>query len=220
LRAYGLVNVYDDRNAYWYEGPFARVPRSSVANVGTDDVHPRDRMEDDHLGLTMEADNRAELVVGTRGRGAGVWDAMQAVFSPVGSDGYPKPIWDKRTGVIDAEVAKHWKERYDLSYILRREWTTLGQKLAGKIHLTAGTHDQYFFANAARYVGALLESTKDPHYGGSFELGDRFTHCYQGDPTQPVAISSRTALQRQLPQIAARMVKTAPPGADVRSWRE
>jgi hypothetical protein len=219
LRAYRLVNIYQDKNAYWYEGPFARVPRPSAENLGTNDVHPRDRIEDDHLGITMEADNRAELVVGTRGRGAGLWDAMQAVFSPVGEDGYPKPIWDKRTGVIDPDVAAHWKEHYDLSYIMRRDWTTLGPKLAGKIHLTTGTHDQYFLANAVRYVAAFLESTTDPPYGGSVEFGDRFIHCYQGDPDQPVAISSRTVFQRQMPVMAERMLKTAPPGADVRSWR-
>ena len=33
------------------------------------------------------------------------FDIWQAVFSPVGEDGYPKPIFDKRTGVIDHEVA-------------------------------------------------------------------------------------------------------------------
>lgn len=219
FRAYRLVNIYKDKNAYWSEGPFARVPRAEAENLGINDVHPLDRMEDDHVGVTMEAVNRWELVVGTRGRGAGLWDAMQAVFSPVGEDGYPKPIWDKQTGVMDPEVAKHWQEHYDLSYILRRDWTTLGPKLVGKIHLTVGTHDQYFLANAVRYAGGFLESTKDPSYEGSVEYGDRFIHCYQGDPSQPLAISSRTVFQRQMPVMAARMLKTAPPAADVRSWR-
>ena len=219
LRAYRLVNVYEDKNAYWVEGPFARVPVPSAENLGTNDVHPSKRIEDDHLGITMQADNYAELVVGTKGRGAGLWDAMQAVFSPVGDDGYPKPIWDKRTGVIDKEVADHWRENYDLSYILRRDWATLGPKLVGKIHLTAGTHDQYFLANAVRYTAAFLESTKDPAYEGSIEFGDRFIHCYQGEPNQPLAMSSRTVFQRQMPVMAARMLKTAPASADVRSWR-
>ena len=44
-----------------------------------------------------------ELAVGDKGRGAGLWDGMQAVFGPIGDDGYPKPIWDKRTGAIDPE---------------------------------------------------------------------------------------------------------------------
>ena len=219
FRAYRLVNIYDDKNAYWYQGPFARVPRPSGASRGTNDVLPSERMEDDHVGITMEQDNRAELVVGTHGRGAGVWDAMQAVFSPVGPDGYPKPIWDKRTGVIDQEVADHWRDHYDLSYIMRRDWMTLGPKLVGKIHLTAGTSDQWYLTNAVRYVDAFLKSTKDPAYEGSVGYGDRFIHCYQGDPSVPIAISSRTVLQRQLPLMSERMLKTAPAGADVKSWR-
>jgi Putative esterase len=219
FRAYRLVNIYDDKNAYWYQGPFARVPRPSGANRGTNDVLPTERMEDDHVGITMEQDNRAELVVGTHGRGAGLWDAMQAVFSPVGPDGYPKPIWDKRTGIIDSEVADHWRDHYDLSYIMRRDWMTLGPKLVGKIHLTAGTSDQWYLTNAVRYVDAFLKSTKEPAYEGSIEYGDRFIHCYQGDPSVPIAISNRTVLQRQMPLMSERMLKTAPAGADVKSWR-
>jgi Putative esterase len=220
LRAYRLVNIYDDKNAYWSEGPFLRVPRSSGGNPGTNDVAPINRMEDYHVGITMEEDNRAELAVGTHGRGTGLWDAMQAVFSPVGDDGYPKPIWDKRTGVIDHEVATYWRDHYDLSYIMRRDWTTLGPKLVGKLHLTAGTSDQWYLANAVRYLEAFLKSTKDPAYDGSVEYGDRFIHCYQGDPSQPVAISSRTVFERQMPAMADRMVKTAPAGADVKSWKQ
>jgi hypothetical protein len=177
-------------------------------------------MQDNHVGITMEQDNRSELVIGTHGRGTGLWDAMQAVFSPVGDDGYPKPIWDKRTGVIDHEVATYWRDHYDLSYIMRRDWTTLGPKLVGKLHLTVGTADQWYLANAVRYVDAFLKSTKDPAYGGSVEYGDRFIHCYQGDPSQPLAISSRTVFERQMPVMADRMVKTAPAGADVKSWKQ
>jgi hypothetical protein len=219
LRAYRLVNVYGDNNAYWYEGPFARVPRPSVGNRGANDIPPGDRIEDDHVGMTMEQDNRAELVVGSHGRGAGLWDAMQAVFSPVGTDGYPKAIWDKRTGVIDHDVAEYWRDHYDLSYIMRRDWTTIGPRLAGKIHLTVGTSDQYYLANAVRYVDAFLKSTKDPHYDGTVEYGNRFIHCYTGDPGVPLSVSRLTSIQRQLPEMAARMQKTAPSGADLKSWR-
>ena len=219
FRAWRLVNIYDDKNAYFYEGPWGRVPRPSIGNRGSNEVAPAKRMEDDHVGLTMEQDNYLELAVGDHGRGAGLWDGMQAVFGPVGPDGYPKQIWDKATGLIDPEVAKYWREHSDLSYIMRRDWTTLGPKLVGKIHLTVGTADQWYLANAVRYVEAFLKSTKDPAYGGSVEYGDRFIHCYQGDPSQPLGISSRTVYQREMPVMADRMLKTAPSGADVKSWR-
>jgi Putative esterase len=219
FRAWRLVNIYDDKNAYWKEGPFGRVPVPSIGAFGTNDVLPASRVEDFHVAITMEQDNHLELVVGDKGRGAGLWDAMQAVFGPVGADGYPKPIWDKRTGLIDHDVADYWKDHYDLSYILRRDWTTLGPKLVGKIHLTCGTHDQFYLANAVRYVEAFLKSTKDPYYDGSVEYGDRFIHCFMGDGSEPLSVSSKTLYQRLMPAMAARMLKTAPAGADVKSWR-
>jgi Putative esterase len=219
FRAWRLVNIYDDKNAYFYEGPWGRVPRPSIGSRGGNEVTPANRMEDDHVGITMEQDNRVELVVGDKGRGAGLWDGMQAVFGPVGPDGYPKLIWDKKTGVIDHEVAEYWRDHYDLSYIMRRDWTTIGPKLVGKIHLTVGTSDQFYLANAVRYVDAFLKSTKDPYYDGTVEYGDRFIHCYMGDPDQPESISSRTINQRLMPVMADRMLKTAPAGADVKSWR-
>ena len=50
-----------------------------------------------------------------------------------------------------------------------RDWQTIGPRLAGKIHLTVGTSDQWYFANAVRYVDAFLKTTTNPPYGGSVE---------------------------------------------------
>ena len=47
--------------------------------------------------------NLRELVLGTHSRSGGQWDIWEAVYSPVGADGYPQRIWDKRTGAIDRE---------------------------------------------------------------------------------------------------------------------
>ena len=80
-----------------------------------------------------------ELAQGDHGRSGGQYDIWQAVFSPVGTDGYPKPIFDKLTGVIDKEVAAYWRDHFDLSHIIQRDWATLGPKLRGKIHIYVGT---------------------------------------------------------------------------------
>jgi len=140
------------------------------------------------------------------------------VFGPIGADGYPGKIWDKRSGTIDHAVARYWRDHSDLSYILKRDWQTIGPRLAGKIHLTVGTSDQWYLANAVRYTDAFLK-TANPPYGGSVEYGDRFIHCYQGDPNSALSISGRTAFTREMPQMAERMLKTAPAAADVKSWR-
>jgi hypothetical protein len=219
FRAWRLVDIYADKNAYYYSGLWGLVPRPSIASRGPNEILPINRMEDGHIGLTMEQDNHLELVIGDRGRGAGLWDGMQAVFGPVGPDGYPGQIWNKLTGEINPEVANYWREHSDLGHILQRDWPKIGSKLVGKIHLTTGTSDQWYLSNAVRYVERVLESTKDPHYGGSVEYGTRFIHCYRGDPESPLSVSSRTVYQRLMPAMAERMATTAPAGADL-SWKQ
>ena len=83
---------------------------------------------------TQRDANYMELVQGDHSRSGGQYDIWQAVFGPVGDDGYPRPIFDKVSGDIDKSVAAYWREHFDLSYILARDWAALAPKLAGKIH--------------------------------------------------------------------------------------
>jgi hypothetical protein len=176
----------------------------------------------DHLGrttATLEQMNHLELVLGTRSRSGQQWDIWEAVFSPVGSDGYPQRIWDKRTGAIDPAVAAHWREHYDLGHILRRDWATLGPKLAGKIHLYCGTLDNYFLEIAVYKVEEFLRAATDPPSGAGIAYGERAEHCWNGDPTRPNAISRLRYHVMYVDKMLARMLQTAPAGADLQSWR-
>jgi hypothetical protein len=208
FRAYTVVDIYRDKNAFFAEGPFKKVPR------------PGHRDYLGHLSSTLEQMNRLELVLGTHSRSGGQWDIWEAVYSPVGPDGYPKRIWDKRTGAIDHDVAKFWQENYDLSFILRRDWSRgLGRKLQGKIHLYVGDMDNYYLNNAVYLVEDFLKSTKSPYYDGEVTYGDRAEHCWNGDPTRPNATSRLRYQQMFIPKAVTRMEKTAPPGSDLTSWR-
>ena len=64
--------------------------------------------------------NHLELVLGTRSRSGQQWDIWEAVYSPVGNDGYPKRIWDKLTGQIDPEVAALARELRLVPYFAKR----------------------------------------------------------------------------------------------------
>jgi len=208
FRAYMSTNIYEDANAYWAIGPFARVAR------------PGHRDWLGHVSATIEDMNRAELVLGTKGRSGGQFDIWEAVYAPVGSDGYPKRIWDKRTGVIDKAVAAHLRENYDLGQILRRDWSKgLGKKLAGKIHLYCGDMDNYYLNNAVYLVEDFLKTTADPSYGGEVDYGDRAEHCWNGDHTRPNAYSRLRYIQMHAPKMLKRIEESAPPGADLTSWR-
>jgi len=207
FRAYTIVNIYEHRNAYFVDSPWKRTPRPALRNYLGE------------VSATLEETNHRELALGTHSRSGDQWDIWQAVFGPVGKDGYPQPIWDKLTGEIDREVAAYWKENYDLTHILQRDWKTLGPKLEGKIHIYVGDMDNYYLNNAVYLAEAFLESTKDPYYAGDVDYGDRAEHCWNGDHGQPNAISRLRYHQMYVPRIVKRIEATAPKGADLKSWR-
>jgi len=207
FRAYELVNLYEHKNAYYLDSQWKRTPRPECRNYRGE------------VKNTLEEVNHRELVLGTKGRSGGQFDIWQAVFGPVGDDGYVKPIWDKLTGEIDHSVAEYWRENYDLRYILERDWKTLGPKLEGKIHIYCGDMDNYYLNNAVYLMEEFLEETQDPYYDGEVDYGDRAEHCWNGDHTRPNAISRLRYHQMFVPRIVERILKTAPAGADLKSWR-
>lgn len=207
FRAYCLVDIYKDKNAYWYESDFKKLPKPSHRN---------------YLGQiqsTMQESNYYELALGTKSRSGQQWDIWEAVYSPQGEDGYPKRIFDKETGEIDKAVANYWKENYDLRHILERDWATLGPKLKGKIHIYCGDMDNYYLNNAVYLMEDFLKKTKNPFYAGEVDYGDRAEHCWNGDQVNPNYVSRLRYNSMYLPKILKRMEESAPKGADLRSWK-
>jgi hypothetical protein len=207
FRAYTIVNIYEHKNAYYLDSPWKRTPRPGLRNYLGE------------VSATLEECNHRELVLGTHSRSGDQWDIWEAVFSPVGRDGYPKRIWDKLSGEIDHEVAAHWREHYDLRYILERDWKALGPKLEGKIHIYCGDMDNYYLNDAVYLMDDFLRKTADPPYGGEVAYGDRAEHCWNGDPTRPNAISRLRYHQMNIPKIMERIRRSAPPAADLTSWK-
>ena len=207
FRAYTQVNIYEDENAYYYPSDWKKTER------------PVNRNYLGRINFTVRDWNLKEYVVGDNTRSGDQFHVWESVFSPCGDNGYPKPIWDPLTGQIDHEVAKYWQENYDLSYILRRDWPKIGEKLKGKIHIYCGDMDNYYLNNAVYLVEEFLESTTDPYYEGEVDYGDRAEHCWNGDHSQPNAISRLRYHQMFAPKMVKQMLKTAPRGADLKSWR-
>lgn len=207
FRAYTTVNIYEDENAYFIKGPFRTTERVGKRNyLG-------------HVSAMLKDMNYKELALGgEKSRSGDQWDIWQAVYSPVGEDGYPKPIWDKYSGDIDKEVADYWKENFDLRYIMERNWKTLGEKLEGKIHIYCGDMDNYYLNNAVYLTEDFLEKTENPYYGGEVLYGDRAEHCWNGDPDLPNYITRLRYHTMYLDKIAHRLKKTAPSNFNQRTW--
>ena len=206
FRAYCLVDIYEDQNAYYYDGEHKQVER------------PGHRDYLGHIQSTLREMNHRELALGTNTRSGQQWDIWEAVYSPVGENGYPARLWDKYTGEINHEVAQYWKENYDLRYILERDWDKLGPKLQGKIHVYCGDMDNYYLNNAVYLMEDFLESTTDPYYGGEVDYGDRAEHCWNGDQENPNAISRLRYNTMYLPKIKKRIGATAPKDSRLVNW--
>ena len=206
FRAYELVNIYNDQSAYWSAGPFGKVPRGEM------------RTPTGQILATLEPAVRLEEVMGTRGRSTEQFGIWQAVFSPVGPDGYPEPIWNASTGVIDPQVAAYWRDHYDLRFILERDIATLGPKLVGKLHFAVGDMDTWYLNNAVHLMQNFTDSPRNPYRIADYEYSPGKPHCYMGGGDIPNGESYGTLYQRIMPQLARHMAQTAPPGADM-SWK-
>jgi hypothetical protein len=207
FRAYTTINLYKDKDAFAQAGVAASFERPATR---------------DYLGQTLSTQrdqNHMELVLGDHARSGEQYDIWQAVFGPQGADGYPKPIFDKQTGAIDPAVAAYWRENFDLTHIIERDWARLGPKLQGKLHIYVGSADTYFLTNAVYFAQETLETLKNPAWGGTVDYGERAEHCWNGDHTVANAYSRLHYNSMYVPQIMARIAATAPKGADLTSWR-
>lgn len=167
------INIYKDTNAFYKQYEWRREP--TVNSFFTDE----------RIILTSEQRNHMELVNGTHGRSGEQLDIWSAVFGPLGKDGYFEPLFDKRTGQINPQVAQYWKEHYDLLEYLKRNWSTLGPKLVDKLRIYTGTMDTYQLNIAVREMEEWMKTTENPHYEGFFEYGVGEPHCYTGRASRP-----------------------------------
>jgi hypothetical protein len=204
---YTTIDIYNNKNAYYVESDFKKTPR------------PGERDSLGHIMATVKDMNQRELALGTRSRSGDQFDIWEAVFSPSDVDGYPKRIYDKYTGAIDSSVAAYWKDHYDLTNIIARDWAKLGDKLKGKIHIYVGEMDTYYLNDAVYSAEDMLKKLQNPNCGCEVDYGRRAEHCWNGDHTQPNYISRLRYNQMYIKKWAEEVKTRAPKGADLKSWR-
>jgi hypothetical protein len=160
FRRYGMVNIYDDDNAF-------SVPRGWIMAE-----RPLERTPEGQVTLSMRQMSQLESVLASKGRSCLQLEIWEAVYGPVGEDGYPRPLWDKQTGRIDHDVARYMKSHgYDLRDYIETNWPAIGSKLAGKIHVYCGDMDDFYLNLAVYLLEDTLKKTANPFYAGSFDYG-------------------------------------------------
>lgn len=204
---YTSFDIYNDKNAFYPSSEYRKTLR------------PAHRDYLGHVSTTVKETNQREVALGTRSRSGDQYDIWEAVFSPMDKDGYPQRIFDKYTGVIDTTVAAYWKEHFDLTHIIKRDWPKLGEKLKGKIHLYVGDMDNYYLNNAVYTAEDMLKQLSNPTCNCEVKYGDRAEHCWNGDPTQPNYITRLRYHSMFITKWAAEAGKRSPKNADLKSWR-
>ena len=205
---YGTVNAYVDTNAFVDDAP-GIAPFSPVSAW----YHPERMVMRDNDGqpwLSLRDFSRLEDVLGSHGRSGEQLEAWESVYAPVGADGYPKPLWDKKTGHIDRSVIDYMRDHgYDLEAYLARNWKTVGPELVDKIHVDVGDMDNFYLNLAVMDLQRFLDSTKSPHVPGVFRYGrPEKGHGWQHVPNSEL-----------LREMAATITKHAPAGANTNAWK-
>ncbi|KAI8802651.1 hypothetical protein BJ742DRAFT_743531 [Cladochytrium replicatum] len=149
------IDIHNQDNATTTRAPGARLPSPPS------ETH------------TLEA-NWLELATGDhKSRSGEQYDIWLAVYAPVGSNGYPEPIWNKETGEINRTVAEYWREHWDLSHNIVRDWKKLSKLLRGKIRVYVGTADSFYLEGEARLFDEAIVYGSFPGSGLAMSIAGR-----------------------------------------------
>ena len=195
---YQLANIYEDENMFTL-----RVNEWNVRE------RPFRRSREGQPLFDVRELARLEALLGSRGRSfyqLGIW---QATHGPVGPDGYPRPLFDPRTGAIDRDVASYMRDNgYDLSAHVRRNWDRLGPQLRGRINLFAGEMDDFYLNLAVYQFETMIREVGGADYPMRFEYG-RPKKGHNWHHTDWAGV---------VREMADHVRRTAPAGADVADW--
>jgi hypothetical protein len=208
FRFWGLSNIYDDDNMF-----FAPPANGGGLALGTTDWQkvrrPFMRLPDGQVIIDQQQESRLERVLGSKGRSGEQSDAWQAVYGPMGPDGYPAPLWNKDTGMIDHRVALYMRDHgFDLSHYLRENWDRIGPQLVGKLRFYVGDMDNFYLNLAVYRLDEFLSAATNPYYGGSFQYG----RPLKGHGIRP------TTTAEMLRQMAEEIRRHAPKARSAALW--
>ena len=199
------INIYDFENAFYNRLDWISTPL------------PAQRETDGLVNYHVRDEHAYEQTVASFDRSGGQWAIWQALYSPVGDNGYPVPLWDTVTGEIDPEVAAYWRENWDLSYIIERDWATLGPRLQGKLHFAVGMTDNYYLEQAVYLTEERLKVLENPRAGATFQYGVKGRHSWIGH--SPVDPDRQMTYAEFIGVVSDYVIERAPVDADTKGWR-
>ena len=151
FRAYTVVNIYKDKNAYYDEGPWHKVKRPGAPQL------PRAHLLDARRHQPPRAGPRHQEPLGPAvGHLGGRLFARRARRLPQAdlgqADRRDRPRSGRSTGASTTTC----------THILERDWPKIGKDLEGKINIYVGDMDNYYLNNAVYLMEDFLKKTKEP----------------------------------------------------------
>ncbi len=159
-----LINIYRDENAFYNEHGYLR---------------PLVRDITGEPSVSQQRFIRYENVLGHTNSyitSGGQFGAFNALFSPKGGDGLPKPLFDPVTGKMDHQVAAHWR-KYDLKHYVETHWKKLGPKINGKLWVWMGDMDDFYLNPALRSFDEMLKKMRNPRSDAVIRFSPMKGHC-------------------------------------------
>ena len=153
FRAFTTVDIYKDKNAYWLDDTVQAHAAARASQLP--------RATSTRWSWEM---NRLELVLGTQTPlGPAVGHLGSGLLSRWAPTATRSASGTRARASSTARSPSYWREHYDLSHILKRDWDKgLGKKLEGKLHIYVGDMDNYYLNNAVYLVEEFLKSHEEP----------------------------------------------------------
>ncbi len=198
FRHYQLINIYKDPNAF-----------DAPGFDWQQHARPLMRTTEGQVMETEQEMSQLEETLGSHGRSGQQLEAWEAVYGPVGDDGYPLPLWNKHTGEINPTVANYMRDHgYDLRDYAEKNWARIGPQLTNKIFIWVGDMDNFYLNLAVYDMEDFFKSHPEAH--ARFEYG-RPEKGHGWLPWKPAEF---------IKMMADHMSASAPPGTDLSSWEQ
>ena len=164
FRAYQLVDIYEDENAYYS-------PRGMI--------RPSARETNGDPRFSIADEIRMEAAMGSGGSyvvSGQQWGAWNAVYGQPDDLGNPIPIWNQESGEINSLVADSWRA-WDLDFYVRDNWSNIGADLSGKLQFWMGDMDNFYLTNGLRFLEETLTLQEAPSANAKFNWIPYHGHC-------------------------------------------
>ncbi|MCH7603915.1 MAG: hypothetical protein IIB54_14225, partial [Planctomycetes bacterium] len=91
-----------------------------------------------------------------------------AMFSPRDEEtGYPRAMFDGKTGRIDKRVVEHWKQ-FDITDMVAEDWEHYGPIVTNKVRLMCGTLDSFYLNRAVERFKVMVDAKAPNHDGPGY----------------------------------------------------